>query len=63
MAKNIFWCLKAMEETLDLESEHLSSNSSSVFVSFVTLGGYLDSNSLSFLICKVGIVITVLLTS
>lgn len=29
----------------------------------MTSGGYLDSNSLGFLICKVGIIITVLLTS
>lgn len=50
-----------MEETRDLESGNPSSSSCSVFMSFMTLGGYLDSNSLSFLICKMGIIITVLL--
>lgn len=43
-----------MEGALGLESEHLNSNSNSAFVSFMTLGGYLDSLSLSFLICKMG---------
>lgn len=31
-----------MEETLDLESENLSSKSHSIFMSLMTLGGYLD---------------------
>lgn len=52
MTKSIFWCLKAMEETLDLELENLSSNSHSVLMTFMILDGYLDSNSLSFLVCK-----------
>lgn len=50
-----------MEETRDLESGNPSFSSRSVFIIFMTLGGYLDSNSLSLLICKMGIIITVLL--
>lgn len=43
MTKSIFWCLKAMKETLDLELENLNSNSHSVLMTFMTLDGYLDS--------------------
>lgn len=63
MAKIIFCCLKALKETLDLESENLSYNSHSVFISFMTLSHYLDVNSLSFLICKMGMIMIVLFTS
>lgn len=50
-----------MEGALGLESRHLNSNSNSVFGSFMPLGGYFESLSLSFLTCKMGIIITILL--
>lgn len=61
MAKNIFGAERQRRTHWTWSQKNL--NFGSMFMGFMTLSGYLDSNSLNFLICKMETIITVLLPS
>ena len=61
MAKNTFGAERRRRTCWTWSQKNL--NSGSLFMGFMTLSGSLDSNSLSFLICKMETIITVLLPS